>query len=149
MCLQRVRQDWATSLSLSPFHKFRKTALFEFFQSVLHSCFHNYWSYFLSILPWLPGVYHHYFSVNYLRCYYVCKLFSLNYVFFSSKLLWEVCDREWDGWMASSTQWTWVGTNSRRWWRTWKPGILQFMRLQRVGHDLATENNNVLCKHNV
>ena len=27
-------------------------------------------------------------------------------------------DREWDGWMASSTQWTWVWANSRRWWKT-------------------------------
>ena len=26
--------------------------------------------------------------------------------------------RGWDGWMASSTQWTWVWANSRRWWRT-------------------------------
>ena len=29
-----------------------------------------------------------------------------------------------DGWMASSTQWTWVWASSRRWWRTRKPGIL-------------------------
>ena len=27
-------------------------------------------------------------------------------------------DRGWDGWIASLTQWTWVGANSRRWWRT-------------------------------
>ena len=27
-------------------------------------------------------------------------------------------DRGWDGWMASSTQWTWVWANSRRWWKT-------------------------------
>ena len=27
-------------------------------------------------------------------------------------------DREWDGWMASPTQWTWVSVNSRRWWWT-------------------------------
>ena len=32
-------------------------------------------------------------------------------------------DREWDGWMASPTQWTWVWANSGRWWRTSKPGI--------------------------
>ena len=36
-------------------------------------------------------------------------------------------DRGWDGWMASLTQWTWVWTNSRRYWRTQKPGILQSM----------------------
>ena len=29
--------------------------------------------------------------------------------------------------------------NSRRWWRTGKPGVLQSMGLQRVGHDLATK----------
>ena len=28
------------------------------------------------------------------------------------------------GWMASSTQWTWVWANSRRQWRTGKPGLL-------------------------
>ena len=32
----------------------------------------------------------------------------------------------WDGWMASPTQWTWVWANSRRQWRTGKPGMLQF-----------------------
>ena len=26
-------------------------------------------------------------------------------------------DREWDGWMASLTPWTWVWANSGRWWR--------------------------------
>ena len=30
--------------------------------------------------------------------------------------------RGWDGWMASPTQWTWVWANSRRYWRTGKPG---------------------------
>ena len=44
-----------------------------------------------------------------------------------------------DGWMASLTQWTWVWVNSRRWWWTGRPGVLQFMGLQRVGHDWATE----------
>ena len=48
-------------------------------------------------------------------------------------------DREWDGWMASLTQWTWVLANSRRWWRTRKPGMLQSMGLKRVRHDWATE----------
>ena len=31
-------------------------------------------------------------------------------------------NREWDDWMASLTQWTWAWANSRRWWRTGKPG---------------------------
>ena len=34
-------------------------------------------------------------------------------------------DREWDGWTASPIQWTWAWANSRRWWRTGKPGVLQ------------------------
>ena len=42
-----------------------------------------------------------------------------------------------DGWMASLTQWTWA--NSRSWWWTGRPGVLQFMGSQRVGHNWATE----------
>ena len=45
----------------------------------------------------------------------------------------------WDGWMASPTRWTWVWVNSGSWWWTGRPGMLQFMGLQRVGHDWATE----------
>ena len=44
-------------------------------------------------------------------------------------------DRKWDGWMASSTQWTWVWVNSRSWWWTGKPGLLQSMESQRVEHN--------------
>ena len=45
-------------------------------------------------------------------------------------------------WMASPTQWTWVWVNSRSWWWTGRPGVLQSMiGLQRVGHDWATELN--------
>ena len=36
-------------------------------------------------------------------------------------------------------QWTWVWASSGRWWRTGKPGVLQFMDLQRVRHDWETE----------
>jgi len=50
-------------------------------------------------------------------------------------------DRGWDGWMASLTQWTWVWANSRRWWRTGKPGVLQSMGSQIVGHDWETERH--------
>ena len=46
-------------------------------------------------------------------------------------------NRGWDGWMASLTQWTWV--SSRRWWWTGKPGVLQSMESQGVGHHWATE----------
>ena len=48
-------------------------------------------------------------------------------------------DREWDGWMASPTQWTWVWLNSRSWWWTGRPGLLQFTGSQSVRHDWATE----------
>ena len=41
--------------------------------------------------------------------------------------------------MASLTQWTWVWVNSRIWWWTGRPGVLQFMGSQRVGHDWVTE----------
>jgi len=50
-------------------------------------------------------------------------------------------DRGWDGWMASLTWWTWVWVNFRSWWWTGRPGVLQFMGSQRVGHNWATELN--------
>ena len=50
-------------------------------------------------------------------------------------------DRGWDGWMASSTQWTWVLVDSGSWWLTGRPGVLRFIGSQRVGHDWATELN--------
>ena len=31
----------------------------------------------------------------------------------------------WDDWMASPTWWTWVWVNSRNWWWTGRPGVLQ------------------------
>ena len=36
----------------------------------------------------------------------------------------------WDGWMASLTEWTWIWANSKRWWRSGKPGMLQSMGSQ-------------------
>ena len=45
----------------------------------------------------------------------------------------------WDGWMASPTRWTWVWASSGCWWWTGKPGMLQAMGSQRVGHDWVTE----------
>ena len=50
-------------------------------------------------------------------------------------------DRGWDGWMASPTRWTWAWVNSGRWWWTGRPGVLQFMGSQRVGHNWETELN--------
>ena len=52
-------------------------------------------------------------------------------------------NRGWDGWMASPTQWTWVWINSRSWWWTGRPGMLQSLGSQRVRHDWATELNEL------
>ena len=51
--------------------------------------------------------------------------------------------RGWDGWLASWTQWTWVWVNYGCWWWTGRPGVLQFMGSQRVGHDWATERTEL------
>ena len=40
-----------------------------------------------------------------------------------------------------TTQWAWVWVNSRSWWWIQTPGLLWFMRSQRLGHDWATELN--------
>ena len=50
-------------------------------------------------------------------------------------------DKEWDGWMASLTRWTWDWVNSGSWWWTGRPGVLQFTGSQRVGHNWVTELN--------
>ena len=52
-------------------------------------------------------------------------------------------DRGWDGWMASPTRWTWVWVNSRSWWWTGRPGVLQFTGSQRVGRNWVTELNMI------
>ena len=55
-------------------------------------------------------------------------------------------DRGWDGWMALPTQWTWVWVDSRSWWWTGRPGVLQSMGLQRVGHDWALNWTELIKK---
>ena len=50
-------------------------------------------------------------------------------------------DREWDGWMASWTWWTWVWSSSGSWWWTGNSGMLQSMGLQIVGYNWSTELN--------
>ena len=44
-----------------------------------------------------------------------------------------------DGWIVSVTRWTWVWASSGSWWWTGKPGVLQSMGLQWVGHDWMSE----------
>ena len=56
-------------------------------------------------------------------------------------------DREWNCWMASLTQWTWVWASSRSWWWTGMPGVLQSTGLQRVRHNWATELIHLLYQH--
>ena len=53
--------------------------------------------------------------------------------------------REWDGWMASPTGRTWVWAISGSWWWTGKPGVLQSMGSQSIGHDWVTELNLTGC----
>ena len=48
-----------------------------------------------------------------------------------------------DDWMISLTQWTWVWASSGGLWRTGKPGVLQSMGSQRVGHNWATEQKQL------
>ena len=43
--------------------------------------------------------------------------------------------------MVGWHQWTWVWASYRSWWCTGKPGVLQSMGSQRIGHDWATELN--------
>ena len=50
-------------------------------------------------------------------------------------------NREWDGWIALPTQWTWIWVNSGSWWWIGKRGVLQSMGSQRVEHDWVTELN--------
>ena len=61
----------------------------------------------------------------------------------TSKAGGEGGNRGWDGWIASPTQRTWVWANSRSWWRTGTPGMLQSMGSQRVRHDWS----NLACMH--
>ena len=43
-----------------------------------------------------------------------------------------------------TTQWTWVWANSRSWWWTGKPGVLQSMGSQRVWHGWETEQQQYI-----
>ena len=61
---------------------------------------------------------------------------------YNNEIRGEGDDRGWDGWMASLTQWTWVWVNSRSWWWSGRPGVLQSMGSKRVGHDWVIELNS-------
>ena len=51
--------------------------------------------------------------------------------------------RGWDDGMASPTLWRLIWANSRRQWSIGKPGVLQSMGSQRVGHNLMTEKQKI------
>ena len=56
-------------------------------------------------------------------------------------------NRGWDGWKASSIQWTWVWANFRRQWRTRKPDVLQSMGLpSRTWLSDWTTTKNLKCE---
>ena len=55
-------------------------------------------------------------------------------------------DRGWDGWMALTTQWVWVWANFKRWGSIGKPGVLQSIGSQRVGHNLVTEQQRDITR---
>ena len=48
----------------------------------------------------------------------------------------------WSKWSSiyQPSQWTWTWANSKRWWVTGKPGLLQSMGSHRVRYDLVTEH---------
>ena len=56
-------------------------------------------------------------------------------------MLGKIEGRESRGWQKMrwldgiTTPWTWVSASSASWWWTGNPGVLQFMELQRLGHD--------------
>ena len=54
-------------------------------------------------------------------------------------------NRGWDGWMASVIHWRWVWVNSESLWWTGRPGVLQSMGSERVGHDWVSELNWIEC----
>ena len=54
--------------------------------------------------------------------------------------------RGWDGLMASPTQWTWVWVISGSLWWIGRPGVLQPMGSQRVGHSWVTGLNWISAK---
>ena len=56
-------------------------------------------------------------------------------------------DREWDGWMASPTQWTWVWVNSGSWWWTGRPGLLKFMAAITICSDFGAHKYKVTLFH--
>ena len=83
------------------------------------------------------------FSNNFTSHYSFWKYFQYYLCSLVVKIPWVQLQHPWFGWMASPTWWTWVWASSGSWWWTGKPGVLQSMGSQRVGHAWATELNYV------
>ena len=62
-------------------------------------------------------------------------LFKLLFLIFVRYIYIYIHTQEWNCWV------TWVWVNSRSLWWIGRPGMLQFMGSQRVGHDWATDFN--------
>ena len=91
----------------------------------------------------IPGTW--YILNNYQMIVFPRELLEPIFCTFSSYYITDIVNNRFirgrHDWMASPTQRTWVWVNSRSWWWTGRPGVLQSMGLQRVGHDWATELN--------
>ena len=66
-----------------------------------------------------------------------CRLFGIKPWYWERLKAGEGDDRGWDGWMTSSTQWTWSWANSGRQWKTGKLGMLQSEKLSACQDDLG------------
>ena len=58
-------------------------------------------------------------------------------------------NRGWNSWMASLILGSWVWASSGSWCWTGKPGVLQSMGSQRIGHDWAAEQQQQIIKSSV
>ena len=76
-----------------------------------------------------------------LKLQYFGHLMQRLYLSEKTLVLGKIEGRRRKGWqrMISPTQWTWVWANSGKWCRTGKRGVLPSTGLQRVGHDIVTE----------
>ena len=63
----------------------------------------------------------------------------------SLKLFIVFCNQRWHkpGVVCISLIITWIWASLGRWWKTGKPGLLQSMGSQKIGHDLATEQQSL------
>ena len=111
--------------------------VFSFFSSSTHDFSSRQWNDLWYLKQW--RVFHsNYWTKN---CLFPGYVFLFCFGLLLSRY-WEILRaggewgyRWWDGWVVSLTQLVWVWANSGRRWRTGKPGVLQSIGLQRVGHN--------------